>query len=273
MAITCWIPRRKSDDAVHLPFYEQRVASLPDRCLRLVEIEKDLALGVERRLGRVDVFGSGFVSRVEGASGERDDAAAFIGNGKHDPLAESVVDRTLASIALFLGAEQSACPQCFLICHAAQPIAKRVEAVGCKADAKDLDSFGCQPTPGQVFARDRSFGAAQLLFKPCRGSLMQIEELSTHACFGGLFGRGKLSLGQRDSALLRDNPHCFGETDVFDFADKAEHVPGNAAAKAVIELADSVDGEGWRLLFVKGAKAGVVLCAGLAQTDVCSRSP
>ena len=133
--------------------------------------------------------------------------------------------------------------------------------------------FRCQPTAGQVLARDRSLGAAQLLFKPCGGSLMQIQELSALACFGGLFRRGKLSLGQRDPALLRDDPHCFGETDVLDFADKAEHVARHAAAKAVIELADRMDGEGRRLFFMEGAKAGVVLRAGLAQTDVCSRSP
>ena len=205
-------PAKKERDAVHLPFDEQRVASLPNGCLRLVEIEEDLALGVERRLRRVDVLGSGLVSRVEGASGERDDAAAFIGNGKHDALAEAVVDRTLASIALFLGAEQSAGAQSFLIGHAAQPIAKRVEAVGRKADAKGLDPFGCQPTSGQVLARDRSFGAAQLLFKPCRGSLMQIEELSAHGVLRRpLRARKTLASAAgfrsfaRRSALLRGN--------------------------------------------------------------------
>ena len=60
----------------------------------------------------------------------------------------------------------------------------------------------------------------------------------------------------------------FGEGDVFDLADEGEHVARDAAAEAVIELPDGVDGERGRFFLVEGAQAGVVDAAGFAQADV-----
>ena len=83
---------QKDRDAVHLALDQQGKLKLADGGARLVEIEEDLALGVERRLRRVDVLGAGLFAGFERARGEGDHAAALVGDGKHDPLAEAVVD-------------------------------------------------------------------------------------------------------------------------------------------------------------------------------------
>ena len=70
---------QKDGDAVHLAFDEQGKLELANGGARLVEIEEHLALGIERRLRRVDVLGAGFVACFECAGGEGDDAAALVG--------------------------------------------------------------------------------------------------------------------------------------------------------------------------------------------------
>ncbi len=129
-------------------------------------------------------------------------------------------------------------------------------------------AFGREAAAGQVFAGDGAFGAAQLLFKPGGGGLVQFEQLAALAGFGGFFGRGELALGQRDAGLLRDDAHGFREADVLNFLHEAEDVAGDLAAEAVVELAHRVDGEGGRFFLVEGAEAGIVLRAGFAQADV-----
>ena len=64
--------------------------------LRLVEVEEDVALGVERRFGRVHVLGdrAAFVVNVgQGSGGEGDGLALLIGDGEGDALAEAGVER------------------------------------------------------------------------------------------------------------------------------------------------------------------------------------
>ena len=69
---------QKDRDAVHLALDQQRKLHLANRGLRLVQVEEDVALGVERRLRRVDVLGAGLVARLQGARGEGDHAAALV---------------------------------------------------------------------------------------------------------------------------------------------------------------------------------------------------
>ncbi len=99
---------QKDGDAIHLALDEQGKLMLADGGLRLVQIEEDQALGIERRLRRVDVLGARLVAGFEGARGEGDHAAALVGNGKHHALAEAVVDVSQRPIALLLRAEQPA---------------------------------------------------------------------------------------------------------------------------------------------------------------------
>ena len=97
---------------------------------------------------------------------------------------------------------------------------------------------------------------------------MEFKEAGAEAGLGGFFGGGEFALGQRDAALLGNDPHRFGKADVFDLAHEGEDVAGGLAAEAVIELAGGVDVEGGCLFVVERAEAAVVLGAGLAQSDV-----
>jgi hypothetical protein len=69
----------------------------------LSRLKRTWTFGVERRLRRVDVLGAGLVAGFERARGEGDDAAALVGDGKHDALAEAVVDGAEGAVALLLG--------------------------------------------------------------------------------------------------------------------------------------------------------------------------
>ena len=64
-------------DAIHLAFDEDGVIEFLDPLLGEVEIEQDSAFRVDRRLGGVQIFGSGFFVGGESASGEGDDFARF----------------------------------------------------------------------------------------------------------------------------------------------------------------------------------------------------
>ncbi len=107
-----------------------------------------------------------------------------------------------------------------------------------------------------------------MLFKPGGGGFVQVEEFSAQTRLGGFLRGGVFLFGQRDAALLRHDPHGFGKADVFDLADEAEDVSGNAAAEAMVELAHRVDGERGRFFLVEGAQAGEVHASAFAQTDV-----
>jgi len=112
----------KDGDAVHLALNEEGELMLTDGGAGLVEIEEDVSLGVERRLRGVDVLGAGFIASFEGAGGEGDDAAALVGDGKHDALAEAVVDGAklrLPSVAAATSLELK------------RPLARRVSSSPC----------------------------------------------------------------------------------------------------------------------------------------------
>jgi hypothetical protein len=160
------MPRRKTEMQSIWPSTSRQTRHLADGSARLVEVEEDLTLRVERRLRRVDVFGAGLVAGFQRARREGDHPAALVGDGKHDPLAETVVDGALAAVALFLRAEEAAGAEGLVVGHAAEPVAQGVEAVRRVADAEGLDAFGSEAAAGEIFAGDGAFGRAQLLFKP-----------------------------------------------------------------------------------------------------------
>src|SRR5208337_1923078 len=151
---------------------------------------------------------------------EGDHAAAFVADGKHYTLAKAVVERTLRAVALFLGAEETGGTEGFVVGHAAQTVAQRVEAVGRVADAEGLDAFRRQTAASQILARYSAFGRAQLLFKPCGSRFVQIQELRSLTCFGSLLRGGELPLGQGNSALACHDADRFGERDVLDLGNE-----------------------------------------------------
>ena len=94
-------------------------------------------------------------------------------------------------------------PQGFVVGHAAEAVAQGVEAVGRVADAEGLDAFGREAAAGQVFARHGAFGPRNCSSNQAVAVSCSSRSLRAQARSGGLFGRGKLALGQRNAALLR----------------------------------------------------------------------
>ena len=80
-------------DAIHLAFDEDGIVELLDPFLGELKVEQDTALGVDRRLGRVQIFWSGLFVGGESAPGERYDFARFAGDREHDAVAELGVHR------------------------------------------------------------------------------------------------------------------------------------------------------------------------------------
>ena len=80
-------------DAVHLAFDEDDVVEAADGLLGEVKIEEHARLAVDGRLRRVEILGAGLFVGGEGASGEGDDLAALIADGKDDAVAKLAVER------------------------------------------------------------------------------------------------------------------------------------------------------------------------------------
>ena len=239
-----------------------------NRRFGLVKIEEHLPLGIERRLRRIDVLRPGLLARLERSRRERDHAPAFIANGKHDALAKSIVDRPLRAVALLLRTEESTCAERLLIRHPAQFFPQRAKAVGRISNPEFPDALIRKPAAGKVFARQRTLRPAQLLLKPRRGGLVQIEKLGAHSCLGRLLWRRELALGQRNAALLRNNAHGFRKSHVLDLAYEGENVTRNTAPEAMKELPHRMHAERRRLLLVERAQPRVILSSSFAQADV-----
>jgi hypothetical protein len=79
-------------DAIHLAFDQDGVFELADRFFGVVEIEEHARLGVDRRLGGVQIFRPGLLVGGERAGGEGDDFALVVADREHDAIAEFGVD-------------------------------------------------------------------------------------------------------------------------------------------------------------------------------------
>ncbi len=184
------------------------------------------------------------------------------------PAACSVLGARGSGPRGFFPRKQSALAQGIFVEFIFQAITQQEAGIGGVADAELRDHLLVQSASGEVFTGAGAFGTAQAFLKEGDRTLMDVEQLSAKTGFLGFAGRRVARFGKGHAEFLRDQPNGFGESDVLDFLDEAENVPGNTAAEAVIELARGMDGERWRLFTVKWAEAGIVLCAGLLQLDV-----
>ena len=107
VAMTLGMPARKTEMQSIWPSTRMAPPSLADGLAGLIEIEEDVALGVERRLRRVEIFGAGFFAGFERARGEGDHAAAFVRDGEHDALAEARVERAGRAVFLLFPGEKA----------------------------------------------------------------------------------------------------------------------------------------------------------------------
>jgi len=87
-------------DGVHVSLNDHDAPLVPDGVLRDIERVKDRSLIKDRRLGRVHVL-CGVFDRTDSLAGQQTSAetghaAPLVANREHQPMAEPVVDTTLA---------------------------------------------------------------------------------------------------------------------------------------------------------------------------------
>ena len=87
-------------NAVHLALDQYRKVQLPDRLPRLVQVEKYLALGIERRFRRIHVLWPGIFVRIERPRGEGNHSSGLVLYRKGDPLAKARIEPPGCSIRL-----------------------------------------------------------------------------------------------------------------------------------------------------------------------------
>jgi hypothetical protein len=117
-----------------------------------VEIEENFALGVDRRFGRVQIFGAGFFVGGQGASGEGDDFSRVVGDGEHDAVAEFGVHGGGVSGASASARRAKNCPSlskdvlhfgfvgvCFATCKYRAIV--RGRSLDCSSDSEPRSSF------------------------------------------------------------------------------------------------------------------------------------
>ena len=162
-------------DAVHLAFDEDDVVETADCLLGEMQVEEDTGLAVDRRLGRVEVLGAGFVVGGEGASGEGDDLAALITDGKDDAVAEFAVERRRrpewlgspgAGFLVFFPAKEAALAERVLVGQRLELVAEEEAGFGGEADAEAGDGFVVEAAAMEIFTGGGGLGTAKLLLKP-----------------------------------------------------------------------------------------------------------
>ena len=108
--------RERHRNRVHVAFNQHGEVQLPQRFLCAVQMVENVALRIDRRLGRVQIFRQVI---AQSAPSERHNLSRFVGNGKHDAPAESVVE-PLALIAAEQAGNLEHLLRMFLLHHSQQ---------------------------------------------------------------------------------------------------------------------------------------------------------
>ena len=220
-------------DAVHLAFDEDGEVGFADLGFGFVEIEEDVALGVERGLGRVDVLAS--CRWVEGAGGEGDDLAGLVGDGEGDALAEARVHGAGGAVGLLLGAEEAAGAEDVFGKVGLEALAHVVEVVRSVADAEGLEGLGGDAAASEVLAgagglRGLSWASKYCVAASCR-SISWRRRPASRASSGELKSR----LGSGTPALAATARTASGKLSAIHLHHEVEDVAMLVAAEAVVD--------------------------------------
>jgi hypothetical protein len=239
-------------DHVHVALDHHDPAGVPDRVACKIEAVELTSLGEDGSFRGVEVLG---LALAEHTTAETDHPAAAVVNGKHDPVAETVVALAVA------GDHEAGGFQRRIVVGGHVP-GQRLPAVGRIADAEA--------------GRDRAGQAAALEVLDRLGRVAQRAAIE--------LGRGQEKAGQiarlltplgfaRPLDARHGEPHVareildrLGERLAGVLHEEAERRAVRPAAEAVIELLGRAHREGRRLLAVEGA-AGLVVRARLLERD------
>ena len=258
-------------DAVHgqqqqveVTLHHQGAALFPDGLTVGKQAEQQPAFVKDHALRRVQVLGPAV---AEKAAAEGHHPPGQVRDREHDPVAEPVV-----VAAALLAHGQARRLQGLRVQPAGpQPVDEiapaRLLRIGRVAEPVARDGRRRHPPLFQVGpGRGRVPLLAETPLIHRRGRLVGlVERLSPAQLF--LLGLGQLPLRQIDVELPGKEFERLGKFQVMVLHHKGEHVPGLAAAEAVVELPLGVDREGGGLLRVEGTQAGVA-CARPLQLHV-----
>src|SRR6202041_3783969 len=209
----------------------------------------------------VQVFG---LALIDDSAAETDDASARIPNGKHQPVAEAVVEAGRAFAAAGIAFDDHAqlqylAPILFLRSEAVE---EGVPGVGRVPQGEVRAGFRVDSTRAQVF--------------PCAGIVREVllekaGDLRHDAMQVGGAGvtRPQGFARHLEARALREVRHGVEELHLLVLHEKADRGAMRAAAEAVVELLVRTDPEGRRLLVVERT-AGLELAPRLLQRNPCA---
>ncbi len=249
-------------DGVHLPFANQGGLVVEDGLAGFVEGEEDVGFPEERGFGGVDVFPAAWVL-AELATGEGDDVAVVVADGKHQAVAKAREKPAAIALEGEAGIDEVAAAELVL----AGPIEENRRGIRGPADFPADGHFLAETTGFQVVAGVGGGGGAEEEGVEKAGGLaVEVEQASAGlavAFFAGVEG----FLDDRHVDSGGEFFDRIGEGEVLEFADEVDGIAAFFAAEAVEELVGGVDGKRGGFLVVKRAE-GLEAGAGAFHGDV-----
>lgn len=243
---------------VDLAFADDDAAFAEDIAFGFVEAVEGFAFGEDEGFGGVDVFGGpGF--GIEEATAEGDGIAVFIGDGKHEAIAEPGVGFSGAGVVVVGTAEEAAFDEeVFGVLVIGGPLFEELIGGGGVTELPFARDFGGDATGFEVVAGGGGdFFFIEEVVEPFGGVFMEGEELG--ASPASFIGEGvEFGLGDDDAGAIGEASDGGGVIDVFVFHDEAGGGATGLAAEAVEGLAGGVDVEGGGFFVVEGAEGSVV---------------
>ena len=222
---------------------------------------EDVALGIDRGFGRVEIFRHGR-HRARGSRRRRFFRIRW--RWERDAAAEAIEKAAAALIAR----DQAGFDEKLVGIFCFQDAKERVAAAGSIADAELLDDFFGDAAIFEIGAGDFAFGSVfEVLGEKCSARRDGFRRERALLIFAAFFGRAIARCRNGDAAFFGDNADGFGKRALFHFHDKFEDVAADVAAEAVVDLAQGMNVKRRRFLGVERAESAKILPR-LLQLDV-----
>ena len=244
-------------DQVEVALDDDADALAADRILGPVQPVQDIALVIQRRLRRIEVFR--FALRKQAPAESHHPAGDIVDREDHPP-AEAVDDPAGLALGRQAGLEQLLLREALLRQFAEEHVAARNRP----ADAELLAGGGGDRTALEVGEGLAAGGAEEIRLEDPRGGGVGLEQALLETLFLGPAGR---VLGEGYPPARGEKPHGFGKTQTLSFHNETNHIAALATAKTVKDLPLLIHREGRRFFAVKRTETHVVAAA-LLQGDV-----
>ena len=242
-------PRHVGGHDVGVALDDDDPVPLGDRLLRQVEAVQQLALLVDRGLGRVEVLRRVLVV-VQAPGPEAHGGPRDVADRPHEAPAEAVVDA-----ARPLGGQPRGLDLLVRVAPRAQVPDQGVPAAGGVAHAEVGAHRLGEPAPGQELAALRGLGGGELGLVELLRDPVGVDEAPAPARLLGAHAGAPLLVVEGDPRLRGQRLDGLGEGQVVDLLDETDDVAALPAPEAVEHPHGGAHVEGGRPLVVEGAQA------------------